>query len=410
MADSENSNNDENCSGLTKNCDHGYDVDATDEVMCMISSTGNHCDWKSPVAPGYRFKPTDEELFYWYLLPKITGCQIRDGTVKDIDLYKYEPRHLTSLGFEHDDGRMYFFTPLHKKHKNGQRVERGTKKGFWKSTQKLKSIRVRSEHGSLVGLKTSLVYHRRSRKGGKSKKSNWLMQEFRLQGKATSKNHTQTTGPSSSNVFDNVVLCVVYKNEDKRKSNTDKNESSEGTESDQDLIAPSPNYCGLLTYPSSEGNESDQGSIAPSNYCRLVPYSSSEGSESDRGSVAPSPSLYANPNCDLVTYPRSESQSDQIHNFNPDNIIPESNQTQNSYHHNMIPQSNQTQNSNDHYNIPDFPLIHASQSGADFIDQYYQLAPVRPCYRPMYNLNEPYDPNHGDGSTSYDLEQQNLNR
>ncbi|KAJ7955700.1 NAC domain-containing protein [Quillaja saponaria] len=247
--------NDENCSGLTKNSGIWNDMAAwmNDQLACTDSTleekAGNHCNWKSSVVPGFRFKPTDEELFYWYLLPKITGGQIRDGIVKDIDLYKYEPHHLTSLAFDHDDGKMYFFTPLHKKHKNGQRVERETKNGFWKSTQKAKSTRVRSEHGSLVGLKTSLVYH--SPKGDKPKKSNWLMQEFRLQGKETSKNQTETAEPSSSNMFDNVVLCVVYKKEGKKKSGTDdENESSKRTDqSDQDSIAPS---CEFITSPSSE--------------------------------------------------------------------------------------------------------------------------------------------------------------
>ncbi|KAK8614006.1 hypothetical protein V6N13_122385 [Hibiscus sabdariffa] len=45
----------------------------------------------SHVPPGFRFHPTDEEFFDYYLRKKIASKKIDLDVIKDVDLYRIEP-------------------------------------------------------------------------------------------------------------------------------------------------------------------------------------------------------------------------------------------------------------------------------------------------------------------------------
>ena len=46
---------------------------------------------------GYKFLPTDEELFLHYLQPKVSGSQMPVNVIPEIDLQNYDPTHLQGI-------------------------------------------------------------------------------------------------------------------------------------------------------------------------------------------------------------------------------------------------------------------------------------------------------------------------
>lgn len=74
----------------------------------------------------------------------------------------------------------YFFSLRDRKYPTGLRTNRATEAGYWKATGKDREI-FSSRTGSLVGMKKTLVFYRG--RAPKGEKSNWVMHEYRLDGK-----------------------------------------------------------------------------------------------------------------------------------------------------------------------------------------------------------------------------------
>ncbi|TVU27652.1 hypothetical protein EJB05_19148 [Eragrostis curvula] len=138
-----------------------------------------------PLAPGFRFHPTDEELVSYYLRRRILGRRLRVDAIAEVDLYRLEPWELPPLArIRSRDAQWYFFAHLDRKITGagaggrggpGNRTNRATPRGYWKTTGKDREV---FHRGKAVGMKKTLVYH--NGRAPKGARSNWVMHEYRL--------------------------------------------------------------------------------------------------------------------------------------------------------------------------------------------------------------------------------------
>ncbi|KAF8399506.1 hypothetical protein HHK36_015373 [Tetracentron sinense] len=127
--------------------------------------------------PGFRFHPTDEELITHYLSKKVIDSGFIARAIGEVDLNKCEPWDLpwrAKMG----EKEWYFFCLRDRKYPTGSRTNRATEAGYWKATGKDKEI---YNGKALVGMKKTLVFYKG--RAPKGEKSNWIMHEYRLEGK-----------------------------------------------------------------------------------------------------------------------------------------------------------------------------------------------------------------------------------
>lgn len=162
--------------------------------------------------PGFRFHPTDEELISHYLCPKVADSSFCAAAMGEVDLNKVEPWDLpcksltiiSRLPFtdlvivelelllefvvkgraKMGEKEWYFFCVRDRKYPTGQRTNRATEAGYWKATGKDKEI-FRAK--TLVGMKKTLVFYKG--RAPRGQKTNWVMHEYRLEGKYSIPNH-----------------------------------------------------------------------------------------------------------------------------------------------------------------------------------------------------------------------------
>ncbi|KAG8386352.1 hypothetical protein BUALT_Bualt03G0139900 [Buddleja alternifolia] len=134
---------------------------------------------EAQLPPGFRFHPTDEELITYYLLKKVLDCNFTSRAIAEVDLNKCEPWHLPGKA-KMGEKEWYFFSLRDRKYPTGLRTNRATEAGYWKATGKDREI-YSSKTCSLVGMKKTLVFYRG--RAPKGEKSNWVMHEYRLEGK-----------------------------------------------------------------------------------------------------------------------------------------------------------------------------------------------------------------------------------
>ncbi|KAI4348433.1 hypothetical protein L6164_009158 [Bauhinia variegata] len=128
--------------------------------------------------PGFRFHPTDEEIITYYLTEKVMNRSFSATAIGEADLNKCEPWDLPKKA-KMGGKEFYFFYQRDRKYPTGMRTNRATESGYWKATGKDKEIF--KGKGNLVGMKKTLVFYRG--RAPKGEKTNWVMHEFRLEGK-----------------------------------------------------------------------------------------------------------------------------------------------------------------------------------------------------------------------------------
>ncbi|CAA6672159.1 unnamed protein product [Spirodela intermedia] len=134
--------------------------------------------------PGFRFHPTDEELLLHYLVHKVSDSGFTGRAIADVDLNRCEPWDLP--GKDGGEG-VVLLQPAGQEVPTGVRRNRATEAGYWKTTGKDKEIFSGATSLELVGMKKTL-------------KTNWVMHEYRLLPKSTSKNRN-----------DEWVVCRLFK-------------------------------------------------------------------------------------------------------------------------------------------------------------------------------------------------------
>ncbi|OMP05705.1 No apical meristem (NAM) protein [Corchorus olitorius] len=128
--------------------------------------------------PGFRFHPTDEEIITHYLTEKVMNSNFSASAIGEVDLNKCEPWDLPKKA-KMGEKEWYFFCQRDRKYPTGMRTNRATEAGYWKATGKDKEIF--KGKGCLVGMKKTLVFYKG--RAPKGEKTNWVMHEYRLEGK-----------------------------------------------------------------------------------------------------------------------------------------------------------------------------------------------------------------------------------
>ncbi|XP_021905425.1 NAC domain-containing protein 100-like [Carica papaya] len=160
-------------------------------------SKDNTEDEQMELPPGFRFHPTDEELISHYLSQKALDSCFCARAIGEVDLNKCEPWDLpwrAKMG----EKEWYFFCVRDRKYPTGLRTNRATEAGYWKATGKDREI---YKGKTLVGMKKTLVFYKG--RAPKGEKTNWVMHEFRLEGKYSMYNFPQR----AKNEW---VICRVF--------------------------------------------------------------------------------------------------------------------------------------------------------------------------------------------------------
>uniref|UniRef100_A0A1J3H292 NAC domain-containing protein n=1 Tax=Noccaea caerulescens TaxID=107243 RepID=A0A1J3H292_NOCCA len=163
------------------------------ETFCGFQKEEEQMD----LPPGFRFHPTDEELITHYLHKKVLDISFSAKAIGEVDLNKSEPWELPWMA-KMGEKEWYFFCVRDRKYPTGLRTNRATQAGYWKATGKDKEI---FRGKSLVGMKKTLVFYRG--RAPKGQKTNWVMHEYRLEGKLSAHNLPKT----AKNEW---VICRVF--------------------------------------------------------------------------------------------------------------------------------------------------------------------------------------------------------
>ncbi|KAK7336236.1 hypothetical protein VNO77_16772 [Canavalia gladiata] len=174
--------------------------------------------------PGYRFKPTEEELVIYYLNKKVFNQPLSPHKIREHDIYKHTPEELTGKIPIYREDEWFVFSSRYKKYPNGARPDRATGNGFWKVTSTDLSIVV---DGTKVASKRRLDYFTGTYK--ENQKTIWKMHEYILE-------EQNPREERNEGMLNDLVLCKIYKNKTKQpnenavqiQNNQDENEVTNG--------------------------------------------------------------------------------------------------------------------------------------------------------------------------------------
>ncbi|CAJ2637407.1 unnamed protein product [Trifolium pratense] len=139
----------------------------------------NKSDEALDLPAGFRFHPNDDEIITCYLINKVLNSTFSAIAIGEADLNKCEPWDLPKKA-KMGEKDWYFFCQRDRKYPTGTRTNRATESGYWKATGKDKEI-YKGKSNQLIGMKKTLVFYKG--RAPRGEKTNWVMHEFRLDGK-----------------------------------------------------------------------------------------------------------------------------------------------------------------------------------------------------------------------------------
>lgn len=169
----------------------------------------NDRDKPSQLPPGFRFHPTDEELVTYYLSKKILDDNFSCSAIAEADFNRSEPWDLPAKA-KIGEKEWYFFGHRDRKYPRGLRTNRATEAGYWKTTGKDQVV-FSSRSSGRVGIKKTLVFYKG--RAPKGEKTNWVMHEYRFEGKFS--DH-----PMTQNYKDEWVVCRIFEKSTAGKKNS----------------------------------------------------------------------------------------------------------------------------------------------------------------------------------------------
>ncbi|KAK9733098.1 hypothetical protein RND81_04G043100 [Saponaria officinalis] len=147
--------------------------------------------------PGFRFHPTDEELFMFYLRRKVLGKSLNPQMMSEVDVYQFAPWELPAKAcVKTKDLNWYFLCPCSKKYPNAGRSNRATVHGYWKSTGQDRTYIFKNRP---LGKIKTLIFHRG--KAPKGDRTDWVMYEYRLEDR---------TLLDKGVAVDSYVICKIF--------------------------------------------------------------------------------------------------------------------------------------------------------------------------------------------------------
>ncbi|KAI9072352.1 hypothetical protein K1719_045684 [Acacia pycnantha] len=141
----------------------------------------------TPVPPGFKFNPTDQELIWHYLYKMANGKPLPCNAIIDCDIYGGDGSWRKM--FEDREGEsLHFFTRLRnfstQRNGSSSRVVRATKFGTWRGQSDMK-IYAGKKH---IGSKRTFSFIEKKKNEeehmikGSKKTNGWTMHEYRLDG------------------------------------------------------------------------------------------------------------------------------------------------------------------------------------------------------------------------------------
>ncbi|CAM0949929.1 unnamed protein product [Alopecurus aequalis] len=165
--------------------------------------------------PGFRFRPTDEELVVHYLRRRALSSPLPAAVdIPDVRILAHDPSDLLPPGWAEQE--RYFFTCKEAKYVKGRRANRATGAGYWKATGKEKQVAVSvppprggDRQAAVVGMKRSLVFYRGKAPSGE--KTDWVMHEYRLAGAGLAPCRRAQGSDAAAHPLEGWVLCRVFR-------------------------------------------------------------------------------------------------------------------------------------------------------------------------------------------------------
>ncbi|XP_010263490.1 PREDICTED: NAC domain-containing protein 72-like isoform X2 [Nelumbo nucifera] len=169
-----------------------YEICKSSASSLLLRFMGHIRNLKSiptPHPPGFRFRPTEEQLLCYYLSNKnnrespthhnlsvVDVPLLGSDVIEELDLYNYDPCDLPEIAcFPFGDGgrkkHWYCFTAK----ATSDRGKRKTRGGFWKSRGRARDV---IGKGVLLGKRKTFVFYRGN--SLKAEKSGWMMYEYAL--------------------------------------------------------------------------------------------------------------------------------------------------------------------------------------------------------------------------------------